>query len=489
MTNSARRRRTDRELAPRLSNSGSASSISSRRPRGCRRRNPRRGRRRARRAARARPAVGRSSSRRPSAPGRRRAAATASAASRERRAGSFVIATVYAPRSLASPRTRRRRASCPTARARARRAATGRACTVVDGERDRVAERGPAGEQPERVDAVGGRVVGGAVAGHADERRPALAVWAATSAKSRLRRAGGRARPAARGSRRKRAPGALRRRELSRRHALAPDEHPLDLQLVVSTTRSAGSSIPTGRSRAGGERAPAPPSPLRSRHRAAPRASGGCDGVDHRQRAARERSRRPAGDAVADLDVELPRRYAPSSRPAPATASVTSASRPRLPARPSRPSRGRRGSSRGSAGRRRPAGPVPLRRSPGPVVERAHRVEQVGDAAHAEVECAVRLLRVASEWPHETAISRAAAARSPRRARELRCERDESDGSRVEEALEQIDVRVPPCVGGVDAEAQGREERPFEMRSQDARPVAPSRYLAKGCERAAPPAR
>ena len=44
---------------------------------------------------------------------------------------------------------------------------------VVDGQRDRVAQRGPAGQQPERVDPVRGSVVGRAVADHPDRRRVA----------------------------------------------------------------------------------------------------------------------------------------------------------------------------------------------------------------------------------------------------------------------------------------------------------------------------
>ncbi len=48
-------------------------------------------------------------------------------------------------------------------------------CAVVDGERDRVAERRPARKQAERVDAVRRGVVGRAVADHAHRRRAAVA--------------------------------------------------------------------------------------------------------------------------------------------------------------------------------------------------------------------------------------------------------------------------------------------------------------------------
>ena len=81
----------------------------------------------------------------------------------------------------------------------------------VDGERDRVAERRQPGEQGEGVDAVGGRVVRGAVSGHPDQADAALAELRLRPRRgSRGCRRPARARPAARGSRsRKSSPGLI----------------------------------------------------------------------------------------------------------------------------------------------------------------------------------------------------------------------------------------------------------------------------------------
>ena len=68
------------------------------------------------------------------------------------------------------------------------------------------------------------------------------------------------------------------------------------------------------------------------------------------------------------------------------------------------------------------------------------------------------------------------------RTRELRGERHESDGPRVQEPLEQVQVGIAAGGGGMDPEAQGRQERPFEMHAQNARPVRLGRHLAEGGE-------
>ena len=117
------------------------------------------------------------------------------------------------------------------------------------------------------------------------------------------------------------------------------------------------------------------------------------------------------------------------------------------------------------------------------VVERAHRVEQVRDAPHAEIEGLVRLLgarvRVAGR-DRDLASEQAFDHRA--RAGKLRRQRHQSDGTRVEEALEQLEIRVPPRRSGMDPEAQGRQERPFEVRAQDAGSVRLGRDLAEGGE-------
>ena len=89
---------------------------------------------------------------------------------------------------------------------------------------------------------------------------------------------------------------------------------------------------------------------------------------------------------------------------------------------------------------------------------------------------------VASEWPPDIAISRRDNLSMTLLARELRRERDETDRPRVQEPLEQVQVGVAAGRRRVDPEAQGRQERPFEMRAQDARPVRLSRHLAEGGE-------
>ena len=98
----------------------------------------------------------------------------AAAAPRRRRArsesGSFVIATVKAPARRARgdvlDDVRRPPGLREPDHERAGHVHLG---PVVDAERDRVAERGQPGQQPERVDAVGRGVVGRAVPDHADE--------------------------------------------------------------------------------------------------------------------------------------------------------------------------------------------------------------------------------------------------------------------------------------------------------------------------------
>ena len=168
-----------------------------------------------------------------------------------------------------------------------------------------------------------------------------------------------------------------------------------------------------------------------------------------------------------------PSGYVPSARPAPAIASVTSATRP-APARQTTP--GRLGREVDSVeddldddvvARERGARDARVA-----VPERTHRVEEVRDRAHADVERGVRLLcgrvRVAARDDDLAAQER---LDQRVRARQLRCERDEADGSRLEQPLEEVDVRVAPRAGWVDPESQRREERALEVNAQDPRAV------------------
>ena len=59
---------------------------------------------------------------------------------------------------------------------------------------------------------------------------------------------------------------------------------------------------------------------------------------------------------------------------------------------------------------------------------------------------------------------------------------DQPDGPRIEQPLEQLQIGVAAGVSRVDPEAQGRQERPFEMRTEDAGPVRLGRHLAEGGE-------
>ena len=112
---------------------------------------------------------------------------------------------------------------------------------------------------------------------------------------------------------------------------LTADEHPLDLEVVVEDDHvgRAARVQPAG---VGGaddaRRARRVAASSASRERDAERVEV-PDRLDHRQRAAGEDAVRAARDAVADLDVDAAEAVrAVARRPAPAIASVTSATRP-----------------------------------------------------------------------------------------------------------------------------------------------------------------
>ena len=117
------------------------------------------------------------------------------------------------------------------------------------------------------------------------------------------------------------------------------------------------------------------------------------------------------------------------------------------------------------------------------VVERTHRVEEVRHAPHAEIEGARSPARRSRPSGRPRRRSRGVQPLDDLVARrELRRERDETDRPRVEEPLEQSEVGVAASGRRMDPEAQSRQERPFEMRAEDARPVRLSRHLAEGGE-------
>ena len=242
--------------------------------------------------------------------------------------------------------------------------------------------------------------------------------------------------------------GRARRARSRARHGRFPPTSTRSISSSsVSTTTSAGSPARDAADRrAAAAPAPAPRSPPRPPARAARRAragSGSPSSIVSVLPASTPPG--PARDAVADLDVEA-RRAGTSRRPA--------------RRRPSRPSRARRGraparqttlavsgarwtpsrmictttSSRASAA---PAMPGSRCRNGRIALKRCVTVRTpASNAAFASS-------AVASEWPHEIAISRAQERLDQLvRARQLGRERDEPDGPRREQPLEQRDVRV-----------------------------------------------
>ena len=105
-----------------------------------------------------------------------------------------------------------------------------------------------------------------------------------------------------------------------------------------------------------------------------------------------------------------------------------------------------------------------------PVRERAHRVEDMRHGAGAAVEGCVRLdcRRIAvPERDGDAACMKL--VDQLERTRQLGRQGHEPDRAGFEQALEERDVRVTPSVQAVRPEPARRQERPLEMRPQDAR--------------------
>ena len=132
----------------------------------------------------------------------------------------------------------------------------------------------------------------------------------------------------------------------------------------LRTTTSAGSPIPIRPAPEAAEREPDLRRGADLRPRAVRRASGLRNCLDHRERASGERAG-SARDAVMYLDVEVAEPIRAVVEPAPATASVTSATRPWALATPSRWCSGRRAPSRRSVAPRRRAERARHPRHPG----------------------------------------------------------------------------------------------------------------------------
>ena len=115
-----------------------------------------------------------------------------------------------------------------------------------------------------------------------------------------------------------------------------------------------------------------------------------------------------------------------------------------------------------------------------PVGERAHRVEDVSDGAHAAVECRVRLARGRVGVPErDRDAARVEQVDQLECAGELGGERHEPHRACREQALEERDIGIPPRGEAVRAEAGGGEEGAFEVGAEDPRAMIPVRDRAQ----------
>ena len=114
------------------------------------------------------------------------------------------------------------------------------------------------------------------------------------------------------------------------------------------------------------------------------------------------------------------------------------------------------------------------------VGERAHRVEEVRDGARRRARSRVRLLgaRVGVAG-RDGDPARDERVDEVERPGQLGCQREEPDGARREETLEQGRVRVAACGGRMRPEPPGREERAFDVRAEDPRAASAFADLAE----------
>ena len=318
------------------------------------------------------------------------------------------------------------------------------------------------------------------MADHADDpRSPRVRPRRTRANSARWARAGGGARPAARGSPR----GSRPRPAQAATRASPADEHTLDLELVAEDERSAGAptairpaSAPITRAgtAVAASSAASSGTPSACRFRTASIIVSDAAGEDavarggRRRRAPRPRRRRGGRS----------RRRAP----APATASVTSASRPRGRApddahrvggevdaveddlddhvRPRQAPRRRRPGRGGVNGR------IALKRC---VTVPTPRSNAAFASARARVGVAGR----------DGDSARDEQVDEVERPGQLGCQREQPDRPGGEEPLEQGRVRVAPCGGRMRPEPPGREERAFDVRAEDPRAAAALADLAE----------
>src|SRR5918996_2458903 len=208
------------------------------------------------------------------------------------------------------------------------------------------------------------------------------------------------------------------------------------------------------------------------------------NGVDHRERAPRKCSARPARDPVADVDLEAGEAV-DAVRETRARDRVGDERDASLGCPPD-DARGLRSEVyavedhldddvvAGERGSRDTRVAVP---------ERPHGVEEVRHRPDAGIEGSVRLVRArVGVSARDRDLMAQERLDESVRAGELGRDGHEADGPRGEQALEELHVRIPACGGGMNPETQGGEERSLEVHAEDAGPVRARRHLAEGGE-------
>ena len=207
------------------------------------------------------------------------------------------------------------------------------------------------------------------------------------------------------------------------------------------------------------------------------------DGLDHRQRTAGEHAVAPTGDAVTHVDLGT----AEGVRPAVEAGAGDRVCHEREPPRGDAPEQSHRVGIEMHAVddhlqhdvRAHECGTDDAGIA---VRERAHGIEHVGDGANAPVEGRVRLgRRRVAVAERDRDATRMEEVDEGERSGKLRCEGDEPDLARLEQALEQRSIRIAPARRRMCPEALRRDERPFEMHPEDAGAAYPGGH---GAERA-----
>ena len=206
------------------------------------------------------------------------------------------------------------------------------------------------------------------------------------------------------------------------------------------------------------------------------------DGLDHRQRAAGENAARSAGDAISHLDLEATEQVdaVPEPRPGDRVRHEGHAARGCLPHDPARLF-GEVHAVEDDLNDDVVAGERRARKARVTVEEGPHRVEEVGDRARTPVEGLVRLLgRRVGVTARDRDSTREQQSDQLVRALELRGKGHQAHRAGGEQSLEQRNVRIPARVGPVDPEPLLRDERTFEVGTQDSRAAGVDRQCAEG---------